>query len=1165
VGLTAKRNNDYYQKMFQRGLFDFPPKFSYTEIKHNGKIVGIVQVESNAGTASPSVVSSDKAKPKLEKNQLWVRKGGKNVALNGSDLNDPYVKRIYSWVMQSPENSPGPTQRCAGASQGQQVVQLNTQPPDIKSRSSEAKAGANENPPWATVPGIEHMSVRSSESLEEDFDESKKNASNNCQAPAGIGYSRFMEALTRFEKGHFILLCGTLTNIVPNLDSLSLAPWIAVFDFDPSGRETGLLKFMEDSLRKTRSTVTYTWMDPHAGVTEMGTQWWSLRGRLDLPESNLADLSPLKWIKKVQDKVEKVCGELERFSQTYTILRIIVLWPNSKEEMKCMYMFLYEVLKRIRIHTSIYLWFTDEAGQEDSPEVQNIAEIAEENIHTFQQNLRDFCTETEQLFANNKRDGKFAFKLPCGDEQHVEISMERVAWLRPDLEALYIDNPYSQKDITSDDLESEGDNFYKGGSINWFARYDMRPNCFDVQRDISKDLVDHIKNVFIKECRRGVVKLFHAPGSGGSTMAQRVLFDLHETTPCVHLKQQSGSSIEDTADRLAFLHKETHMPVLVLVDGEEEQKLQFLQSHLRDCVMIFLIVRRCTSEIKTHSIPHRSIFFLKGTVTKQESRNLAVHLKGKCRGSAEKEKALSDLDWDVQKHLQDHQMFEYGMTVYEHEFRGIAPYVNGYLQVERGADLRYLKPWQKCLGFLALVYYYAQSSLPCFFIGLLMGRTSKRYFNIKDLPHPMHMFLVPDTNEGKRHYVRIMHYMVSKEILEQLLDSSSQGKRSEKLSARAKLNLKQLCLDFLDHIQEIGEMDCASFIAQSFLTKTFILREHEVESEVTLETKWKPQFSEVMLDLDSQPPYSGRLEVLQKLCEVCPNDASFKAHLGRFYSLCQPDKVEEAEKAFKDAVSIASATDHVQLANIYHMYGCYFQRKVNRQLKVKENAEYNQSSVIGDGALACEKFQLCRSEGHLGIKEDMHFINEIDVRLQICSYIRQHTNGGLPPLLQNDTGMQTEFHFVRESIVEIQDLVMECHKDSCLSDASLAELQKRVQQYNSLFKGCINELKALTFDDPVTTLRLKVTAKKLEHDPLDNVAFVENPKIDGAVLDYVVGIFEDIFQHADGTELKTKLDLDYMEWILAIRNTNFPRVRIYLNCCIISTIVYKALNSSYSC
>ncbi|KAK7091542.1 uncharacterized protein [Littorina saxatilis] len=1016
---------------------------------------------------------------------------------------------------------------------------------------------------------IESDRLRSTKKLPEKATQHKeKTLGASCPRPAEN--SGLMEALASFQRGHYVLVCGSLPDVAENLYALSNVPWVAVYDFDVNGRHTGLLAYLEEGLKKTRSFLVSTWMDPHTGVTERGTQWWSLRGRHDVPKSNLKDLTPMKWIKKVCDKVEELCRELARFSTDYTIFTILVLWPNVKDEVKCITKFLNEMMKRTQTPPRIILWFTDSlAGQSGSQEVESLIEDSEENVLTFERGMEDFCKEVQLLFTSSE-DDVFKYEVPAAEGTHAEITKERAAWLKQNVEVLYLTKKPGLTEITAAQLQAEADNFFRGGSLSWMARYDMGTSCCDVERDISKNITNHIWKVFITGFRSGVVRLCHAPGAGGSTMAQRVLFDLHENAPCVHIRQNSGSSLEQIAERLEFLYETTHMPVVALVDGEEEQKLQQLNTMLLQCAVVFLYVRRYPHQIDLSNlcIELKSTFFLPGTVTKQESRNLCFQFGNRCNVSRVKARALATLDNDVQKHVRDHQMFEYGMTVYNHEFLGVKSFVKGYLQIERKQGAA-LESWQKCLGYLSLFYYYAQSSLPCYFIGSkFLGESGKTILDEEDLPFEVRVFVVADANKDKRHYVRIMHYTIATEILEQILNTSRNRSGNEKLSEGAKQNLLKFCLEFFEEATK-GEVIHSSFTLQTLLTETFILRDFAESSVFETESKKKMQFAQVMLDMDTKPPYDGRLKVLTKMCDACPDDANFRAHLGRFYSLCRPGEEEEAERNFKEAIKIANENKKstrscsIDLAYIYHMYGCFFQRKISRNIKSSRNM--SSSDLTEDAANACEKFSLCRQHAPLFNREAHPYFAEIDIRLQACRWIGQHCPGGLLAILQGMPEFPSECQFVKDSIVEIGDLIVECNSGVHLDDSHLLELQHRVQDFNSLFKNYVSELQAVADNDPMTTLRLKIMAKKLQYDNYHHIIFVENPKIPSDVLETVVGMLEKIFKHKDHQHCdKTKLDLDYRDWILAIRNPNLGKEYLLEDVLRFVQKWHTCLNSAYS-
>lgn len=72
--------------------------------------------------------------------------------------------------------------------------------------------------------------------------------------------------------------------------------------------------------------------------------------------------------------------------------------------------------------------------------------------------------------------------------------------------------------------------------------------------------------VYIDENRSAVVTLYHAPGSGGSTLAQRILWEFHTEIPCAQAKLRSALPVTSLVERIEMMYAKTHKPVLLLVD-----------------------------------------------------------------------------------------------------------------------------------------------------------------------------------------------------------------------------------------------------------------------------------------------------------------------------------------------------------------------------------------------------------------------------------------------------------------------------------------------------------------------------------------------------------------------------------------------------------------------
>ena len=1157
IGLRTDTSKTFYKDLFQWQLFtQLPPQFSYREAMYSNKRVGIIQIEPNYGCGAPSIVTSDDMAPRIKRNQLWARKAGENTAIENLDL---FIGQIHAWFQGK------------GKDPSVKVLKTASTPTQSKPKVDQPKPSLS----------VTEQSFEREESGSV-ADPAQRTRSSDAQA------LRLMKALNYFKKGHFALICGSLNMKCRTIDALASAPWIAVYDFDFSGRDSGLLAILEDSIKRRRHLSVNTWCDPYTGLTELGTQWWSLRGRREVPQSKTSDMSHQEWFAKVREKVEKLCIELARYSEDYTVLTFLVLWPSSELEARCMLKFLTKVQEHLQ--PRLILCCTDpETDLSQSKVVEMIQYEYEGKAQIFHTHLEEVCLEIQQWTQDSVTPSEFQYQLPAEDKTQITLEDKDAAWLAEDLEVLYLKSPYKKQDLTADDLKSEAENFFRGGTIRWHVWYDVGAGCFDVERSISKRMTTYIRENLIAQFKlNGMVSFFHAPGSGGSTMAQRVLWDLHEDVPCAKVRQRSGSSPEDVADKLIFLYHRSRIPVVALFDGEDEPRLKQISLFLQRSPVVVLYLKRYLYRLDESDVrvtPTGSHFLLSGFVTKQESRNLVLRFSDRCETDQEKIRKLEKLDKDVREEKEKHQMFEFGMTVYAHEFQGVRAYVRGYLGLHP-IPSKELEPWQKCLGYISLIYYYGQTSIPCQFFANIMGKPNNYIMALEDFPDQFQILVVQDSNEGRRGYLRITHYIIAREILEQILNrrpspsketskpssASTKEARGNELSKEAKYCLKSFCVNF---IQEVAKKKTKSAVTSHavtyILTKTFIFRDNEEVGDLAAQdtqTRKKPQFSQIMSDLDSNPPFDGRLEILQNLCRTFPDDPNFRAHLGRFFSLCRPQEEEEAESHFNAALRLCYSRSGASkdpeeldersnqtLMHIYHMFGNAFQRRIAKYTgwnpgddptvrTSRADMEERLEEVISNADTACKYFLQARLHTPQGQEDCYTYMNEIHVRLQACDFVNRVYPQGLHAFVSLKR-IDHKVGFIRDSVTIIEDLIMECYSVVLLDRGTL--LEKNVRWFYSLFHSCTNALKNFVEGEDLTSLRLNISRKKLKFRGSETIVAVENPNVPEKEIASIVCLLETIFRYPNaGQDMgKRTLDLHYKEWILAIRNPKFGKVRCY--------------------
>ena len=1141
LGIQSSTEESVYKSMLDGNLFDFPPRFRYFEVKCEEVLIGVVEIEGSP--ASPSVVCNDNlAVAGLKKGVLFTRKNKQNMPVMPDNP-------LYNSVVQ----------RLCAKSANHQL-----------SHTNEPKGMTNAKR-TASQPSCQPVQESHSQSTPANPPRQDKTYAASATAPSQP--KLLMKALNNFQKVHFVLICGSMSLTTQNIDALAAAPWVAVYDFNVQGRDTGLLGILEDSIMRKRSLSILTWCDSCKGITEKGTQWWSLRGRREIPESHTAD-DYKEWLKQVKDKLEKLCQELARFAEDYTILSVLVLWPDSELEARCMHKFLGRLQENVQ--SKIVICFPDSTKDYDQSKTAKLVRLDfEDDIEEFHVNLGDFCAEIELLTQNSLPPEKFQFQLPSAESGVATLEEKDAAWLTQEMEVLYLQSPHT-KVLPDQDLKKEADNFFRGGTISWFTLYDPKYEHFDIKRMVAKDITSYIQKEFIDDGRNGMVTVYHAPGAGGSTMARRILWEMRDKAPCVHVMQRSGSAMEEVAVRLEFLYNRCKVPVIALMDGEDERRIKQLSKQLQRHNVVILYVKRYPYSSKDIK-PSKGKFYLPGTVHSKESEKLITRYMKQCEGDTTKIDELLKMNQEVKEDTQQHQMYEYGMTVYHHEFRGVRSYVKGHLQLAENRQ-KDLQQWQKCLGFLALVYFYGQSSLPCQFFAKLLEKQPNYKVDLDDFPHQVRVFVVQDRNEGKNQCIRIGHYIIAKEILEQVLSRrlrSASGKTlSDRLSAEAQRNLKDFSIDFIKFAtRKQIKASLTSQIISYILTKVFIFRDNAETNDIDAQglepsTKKKPQFSQIMSDLDSNPPYHGRLEVLQKLCDAFPNNPNFRAHLGRFYTCCRPEAEKEAEKHFTEALRLCNAQSPTKdgddiddkskltLMHVYHMYGMFFQVRIDRLVKMNQHDQENMElfneylgRIVSDANEACEKFIKSRNATPFGQEESYIFTNEIHVRLRVCDFVNRYFPENMRGFLCQTRGdwVDTAQSFVIESVMEIDSLIMECW-DVQMDEVFL--LKKYVNWFHTLFSSCTKEIQRLLKTDRLASLHLTVTATKLKFRRPDDILWSDGHMPEEHVV-RLVSLLENIFQEdyedVEGrNRVKSRLEMDYKDWLLAIRLPHFPQVRKWL-------------------
>lgn len=1129
IGLQDDVDGVFFQTLFEGGKFTMHPVFKYHTIKYLDGTFGLLEIQSSHGFAQPCIAKTDACIKDIEikENEMWFRNGTVNQVCKPTD---PTTVSIYQWF--------------AGAN-----VNLT-----IAERSNEThlkNAGTSTNE-------LEGTRNANEESANETFD-------------------YFWEQVQAFEKGRFVLVSAGIENKHRRLEALSLVPWIAVYDFDIRSATDGLLNATKDSIERKRSLHITTWKEPAQCLSEQATSWCFMRGRRELSDSRTDEKKgqvedAMSWSKLTRRGTDAICEQLAIFSEDYTVITIVIIWPGNEKMVPILQKFICRLNDFLCIPPKLVVIMSSEPRTESGR--SRFSTFREDYLNSISVCKSDIEMICSGIMSEIKHDNpqKQILSLPTADGcNDLSVTDKDAALLKEDLEVLYIDNPYYTGQTDETEVLEAVDAFYRGVPLHWRIRYECTAGQVDIERDKMKKLEGTV-NSYLENFKTVMITLYHSPGSGGTTLAQSLLWKFHTKYPCVHLRLRSGTNIDELTRRIAFLYKKTQLPIILLIDGEEESKVVYLSKRLLCAVIIY--VKRYP--YKAQNDTNGTRVFLEGVVSAPEASKLSVKFSENCDDM--KKKALEKLNQDVQTKRQDHHLYEFGLTRFHKEYRGIVSFVQGYLLLMSNPTEELLS-WQRCLGYLALVYYYGQASVPCQFFAKLMNKLPNYSLTLEDFPHQFRQFVTIDRNQGKKDCIRICHQLVAREILEQILSRNTESEitRTDTLGKVASRNLSQFAIEFIEYA---GGRKTRSSTQTStikyIITKTFIFREEKDTGDGDDQKKKRPQLSKLLTDIPSeQPLFTERLKVLEKLTSSFPDDPNFFAHLGRFYAFCRPDDDALAERYSKKAVELClKLTEEKQLdciddnmrqtlMHVYHMYANIKRKAISKYTGWSENDRVPVRTKTGQfgerleelvnlADIACLYYKKSREatpETHCAYV--YAYTDEIKVRLQICEFVKkqirkQSGDERIASFFESDESKDVKT-FITRSIHVIENLIMECYMDFELLDEEIQSLQHLVMWYNNLFKEKAITLNALSppNDDDINDNCLKIALIKLKYGTRSTFGNIQNVTEKDDVIK-IVQLLEEIFEQTQrygltSTYGRHELERDFRDWIYAIRHDCFPK------------------------
>lgn len=675
---------------------------------------------------------------------------------------------------------------------------------------------------------------------------------------------------------NFILIIGPNQNVDKGyLKNLSIPKWNLIIDFDyNSSEKNGFFdcaykqnevsphKIKASDLIDTSSFSRFSQSHYHYFAN-------NFKGSGDTEPKDYSE-----WNRKLGKNTEVL---LKSFSDVFSNQKnIVVVLFNSRRHIN----FLCEKIEQYLGTNTSFVFandFNDELSQviEDFNGVNvkiSISEIAE-GLSNFSSNFG--------VTNPNKGQILIPFMEKTTTETSGVLTASEFAQLEEHFEVLHKGLPDSNENEDDRRAFLIGEN-----KISWFGL----KNRFDVERqNFNRKYLKPIEKVI--ENGRGKIQLVHEAGFGGTTVARRIAWEIHNEYPTLILKKYRDIKIRES---LIMLHEKTRKTIFVIMEAPQTITLDEVDGLYKSIPqtrpIVFLIVKRGksnTNDLTVSDWGNDVVDLLK------------IYKPFLSEYSNEVTRAKKEIELDSILTSNDSYKktpFYIGLLTFEEKFFALKDYIKNFV-----AEVQEKEEQKHALIYLAICDDYLGQGLPSSFFKTLFKVSNTeiiyidKYFS-KD--STIVESLLSSSQEGNHRFWKIKHNFFAKELKRQILSGNSENPEIWKQG------LADICVKFIQH--SISDTHISEYI-QEVLQKLFIGNRKDRAGE---------DFTPIINDIDS---IDGKEQVFLALKETYPDNPHYCSHLARFYAYHNKNR-EKALQFANEAIRL-SEIEGTQDALLYHIKG----------------------------------------------------------------------------------------------------------------------------------------------------------------------------------------------------------------------------------------------------
>lgn len=547
-----------------------------------------------------------------------------------------------------------------------------------------------------------------------------------------------------------------------------------------------------------------------------------------------------------------------------------------------------------------------------------------------------------------------------------------------------------------DDNEAEEKkrNFLCGeNKISWYGL----KNRFDVERqNFNKRYIKPIEKVI--ESGREKVFLVHEAGFGGTTVARRIAWEMHNEYPTLILKKYRDFKVREL---LILLHEKTRKVIFVIMEVPQSISLDEVDALYRSIPqqrpIVFLIVKRGkpgSNELVVSDWGNDTY-----ELVNAYKPFLAEYTNAEIR--ERKEKELNDIIFSSDSFKKT--PFYIGLVTFEEKFFALKDYIRNFILEVREKEVQ-----KRVLIYLSICDDYLGQGLPSsFFKSLFKVASTEVILLEKYFSHDSSIVtsLLSSSQEGNYKFWKIKHNFFAKELKKQILSGNSENPEIWRQG------LAEICVKF---IQDSVSDTITSEYIQEILQKLFIGNRKDRAGE---------DFTAIINDIAS---IDAKEQVFIALKETYPDNPHYCSHLARFYAYHNKNR-DKALLYADEAIRLAEI-DGFQDSLLYHIKGmclrsiAYDEMAKHRKLKYQNlpitEDEYNEviEKLVPEAA---QLFELSRNIAKSQNRPDEHgFVAHIQLLITAIDYAISISGKTKIEFFKQNTEPFAEWLDLAESLLE---------------------------------------------------------------------------------------------------------------------------------------------------